>query len=219
MFTPAARDCQADFGGEFRKDLEGFFANYGIQLDASMPYAKGSTSAAESAISVVKGALRQLCLAHTATWPELLPTMLQAINSQGLYGSSTSRAQLYFSPYSWQNSIKLNKLLFPESLFSENYDKLQFIINKRQTNLTKRHIKDSTVYQKGNLVFAINVPKSKTEDGSSELKMTIEDLYYCHKVFPRHLRLWSLYRNHQKFTKRIVSESWYSTASKNADSN
>ena len=96
---------------------------------------------------------------------------------------------MYFSPYIWQNSIKLNKLLFPESLFSENYDKLQFIINKRQQNLTTRHIKDSTEYQKGNLVFTINVPKSKTEDGSSELRMTVEDLYYCHKVFPRHLRL------------------------------
>ena len=109
-----------------------------------MAYAKGSSSAAESAINVVKGALRQLCLAHTATWPELLPTLLQAINSQGLYGSSTSRAQLYFSPYSWQNSIKLNKLLFPEALFSETHDKLQFIIKRRQQNLTRRHIKDTT---------------------------------------------------------------------------
>jgi hypothetical protein len=154
-----------------------------------MAYAKGSTSAAESAINVVKGALRQLCLTHTATWPELLPTLLPAINSQGLYGSSTSRAQLYFSPYSWQNSIKLNKLLFPEALFSETHDKLQFIIKKRQKNLTKRHIKDRTEYQPGNLVFAINVPNSKTEDGSSELAQTVQDLYYYNKVFPRYLRL------------------------------
>ena len=91
---PPPQTVKIDFGGEFQKDLEGFFANYGIQLDASMPYSKGSTSAAESAINVVKGALRQLCLAHTATWPQLLPTLMQAINSQGLYGSATSRAQL-----------------------------------------------------------------------------------------------------------------------------
>jgi hypothetical protein len=166
---PPPQTVKIDFGGEFQKDLEGLFANYGIQLDASMPYQKGSTSAAESAINVDRGALRQLCLAHTAMWPQLLPTLQQAINLQGLYGSATSRAQLYFSPYSWQNSIKLNKLLFPEALFSENYDKLQFIIKRRQQNLTRRHIKDSTEYQPGNLVFAINVPKSKTEDGSSEL--------------------------------------------------
>ena len=61
---PPPQTVKADFGGEFKKDLEGFFANYGIQLDSSMPYSKGSTSAAESAISVVKGTLEvneQLC--------------------------------------------------------------------------------------------------------------------------------------------------------------
>ena len=146
-------------------------------------------AAAESGIAIVKGALRQMCLSYTSTWPQLLPTLLQAINSQGLYGSSTSRAQLYFSPYSWRNSTKLNKLMFPETLFADTFKKLQFVIMRRQKNLTQRHIKDSTQYQKGNLILAINVPSSKTEDGSSELKPTIEDIYYCDRVHPRYLRL------------------------------
>ena len=96
--------------------------------------------------------------------------------------------------------------MFSEALFSENYDKLQFIINKRQSNLTKLHIKDVTEYQKGNLVFAINVPSSKTEDGSSELKMTIEDLYYCHKVFPRHLRLIGVFTGSQRTLPRELCQ-------------
>ena len=171
-----------------------------------MAYAKGSTSSAKSAIAVCKGALRQLCLAHTATWPELLPTLLQAINSQGLYGTTTSRAQLYFSPYSWQNSVKLNKMLFPEQLFSENHDKMKFIVNKRQENLKKRQIPDSTSYQVGNLVFGINVPSSKTKDGSNELKMTVEGLYYCKKVFPRHLRLVGVFNGKQRSLPRELCQ-------------
>jgi hypothetical protein len=203
---PLPEVVKSDHGGEFRRDLEGFFANYGIQLDGSMAYAKGSTSAAESAIAVCKGALRQLCLAHTATWPELLPTLLQAINSQGLYGTTTSRAQLYFSPYSWQNSVKLNKMLFPEQLFCDNHEKMKFIINKRQENLKKRQIPDSTSYQVGNLVFGINVPSSKTENGSNELKMTVEGLYYCKKVFPRHLRLVGVFNGKQRSLPRELCQ-------------
>jgi hypothetical protein len=96
-----------------------------------MPYQKGSTSAAESAIAITKNALRQLCLSNPNDWPELLPTLLQAINSTCIYGSKTSRAQLYFSPYSWQNSLQLNGLLFPEKLYLETHEKLNHLIDQR----------------------------------------------------------------------------------------
>jgi hypothetical protein len=155
-----------------------------------MPYAKGSTSAAESAISITKNALRQLCLSNPTDWPELLPTLLQAVNSTMLHGTTTSRAQLYFSPYSWQNSLRLNGLLFPEKLFSDTYEKLNHLIDKRKKILKKRHIMDKTNYFKGNLVFSTNVPSTKSnESGSAELNSTIEDIYYVEKVFERQLRL------------------------------
>ena len=98
---------KADFGKEFLENLEGFLGRYGIALHSTMPYKKGSTSAAESAIALTKNALRQLCLSNPVDWPELLPTLLQAINSTEICGTKTSRAQLYFNPYSWQNSLKL----------------------------------------------------------------------------------------------------------------
>jgi hypothetical protein len=170
--------------------LEDFLGLYGIQLHSSMPYAKGSTSAAESAISITKNALRQLCLSNPTDWPELLPTLLQAVNSTMLHGTTTSRAQLYFSPYSWQNSLRLNGLLFPEKLFSDTYEKLNHLIDKRKKILKKRHIMDKTNYFKGNLVFSTNVPSTKSnESGSAELNSTIEDIYYVEKVFERQLRL------------------------------
>merc|ERR1712148_3302 len=99
---------KADFGKEFLGNLEGFLGRYGIALHSTMTYAKGSTSAAESAIAITKNALRQLCLANPVDWPEVLPTLLQAINSTDTSGTKASRSQLYFSPYSWQHSLKLN---------------------------------------------------------------------------------------------------------------
>ena len=41
---PPPQIVKADMGGEFQKDLEGFLGTYGIQLDGSMPYSKGSSS-------------------------------------------------------------------------------------------------------------------------------------------------------------------------------
>jgi hypothetical protein len=95
---PIPAEIKCDFGSEFRKDLDKFLAKYNIELNSSKPYAKGSSSYAESAIKLVKGALHQLCLTHVHNCPELVPILVQGINSQGLYGTSTSRAQLYFSP-------------------------------------------------------------------------------------------------------------------------
>jgi hypothetical protein len=83
---------------------------------------------------------------------------------------------------------------------------MKFIVNKRQENLKKRQIPDSTSYQVGNLVFAINVPSSKTKDGSNELKMTIEGLYYCKRVFPRHLRLVGVFNGKQRSLPRELCQ-------------
>ena len=155
-----------------------------------MPYAKGSTSAAESAIAITKNALRQLCLSNPVDWPELLPTLLQAINLTEIQGTKASRTQLYFSPYSWQNSLKLNGLLFPEKLFLETHEILNHLLDKRKKILKKRHISDNTNYFKGNLVFATNLPStSKNTSGSAELNPTVEDLYYVEAVHERWLRL------------------------------
>ena len=37
-------------------------------------------------------------------------------------GTETTRIQLYFSPYSFPNNLKLNNLLFPGAIFSENFE-------------------------------------------------------------------------------------------------
>ena len=89
------QEVKSDFGSEFQKELDVFLAKYGIQLTASKPLAKGSTSHAESAIRLVKASLRQLCLSHTSNWPELLPLLINGINQQSLYGTDCSRSQLF----------------------------------------------------------------------------------------------------------------------------
>ena len=118
------QQIKSDFSPEFQQQLDSFLATYGIQLTSSKPYSKGSTAQAESVIRLVKDALRQLCLTHTANWPQLVPILIQGLNTQSVYGTGTSRSQLYFSPYSYPNSLKLNSLLFPEQIFNENFEKL-----------------------------------------------------------------------------------------------
>ena len=57
-----------DMGSEFMKNLDIFLAQYNISLQASQPYHKGSTAAAESTINLVKSALRRICEADPSEW-------------------------------------------------------------------------------------------------------------------------------------------------------
>ena len=165
---PLPQEIKSDFGPEFQKDLDVFLAQYNITLAASKPFCKGSTSNAESAIRLVKEALRQLCLTHTHNWPQMIPILLHGLNSQGLYGTTTSRSQLYFSPYSYVNALRLDNLLFPEQLFNETYDKLNLIIKRRQQRLTKKQILDKTQYQEGNIILAVNHPHQRSKPGTGD---------------------------------------------------
>ena len=87
-------EIKADFGSEFKKDLDKFLAKYGIHLSSTKPYNKGSTAQAESVIRLVKQSLRQLCFTHTSNWQELVPILIQGLNQQSLYKTGTSRSQL-----------------------------------------------------------------------------------------------------------------------------
>ena len=169
---PIPQEIKSDFGPEFQKDLDTFLAQYNINLAASKPYSKGSTSQAESAIRLVKEALRQLCLTHTHNWPQMIPILLNGLNSQGLYGTTTSRSQIYLSPYSYTNALRLDNLLFPEQLFNETYDKLDQIIKRRQKRLTKKQILDKTQYQEGNIILAVNHPIAHTKGHRQFLALT-----------------------------------------------
>ena len=193
---PIPSEIKADFGSEFKRDLDSFLSRYNIQLNSSKPFSKGSTGSAEAAIRLLKGGLRQLCLANTSNWPELIPLLIQGLNSTGLYGTATTRQQLYFSPYSFANNLHLDGLLWPEIIFNENYERLQFIINKRKKNLKTRQNMDKISYQEGNLVLAINHPVSQSNDQkgkSQELRLTTRGVYYVTRVCPAHLRLVGLF--------------------------
>ena len=191
----------ADFGSEFRKELDIFLTRYNIQLISSKPFAKGSTGSAEQAIRLLKGGLRQLCLANTSHWYEMVPLLIQGLNATGIYGTSTTRQQLYFSPFSYANKLHLDGLLWPEVLFNQNYERLKFIITRRKKNLQQRSNMDNIVYQEGNLVLATNHPitPSEAEKGKSqELRLTTRGIYYVKRVLPAHLRLVGLFSGEER---------------------
>jgi hypothetical protein len=191
-------------GSEFMKDLDSFLAKFNISLNASKPYSKGSSSNSESAIRLVKAALRQLCLTHTHNWPEMIPLLVQGINATGLYGTATTRSMLYFSPYSYTNELKLDGLLFPETIFNEHFHQLKHIVKRRQNNLSKNKILDKTKYQIGNLVLAVNHPvqNAETKGKSQELAMTVKGIYYIKDVHPAHLRLIGLFTGEERTLPR-----------------
>ena len=191
-------------GSEFRKGLDTFLAKYSITLSASKAYSKGSSSNAESAIRLVKSALRQLCLTHTSSWPEMLPLLVQGINASGLYGTSTSRSNLYFSPYSYSNHLQLDEILVPEAIFNQHFEQMKFIVKRRQSRLSKAQVLDKTKYQKGNLVLAVNHPVSnkETKGLSQELALTVKGVYYIKSVAPSHLRLIGLFTGEERTLPR-----------------
>ena len=126
-------EIKADFGSEFKKEFHQFLANYGISLSSCKPLSNGSTAQAESVIRLVKSALCQLCMSHTSNWPAMVPIMLQGLNQQCLYGTGTSRSQLYFSPFSYPYNMKLNNLLFPETIFNMQSDKIKISTGKHNS--------------------------------------------------------------------------------------
>ena len=201
---PIPSEIKVDLGSEFRQGLDSFLAKYSISLSASKAYSKGSSSNAESAIRLVKSALRQLCLTHTANWPELLPLLVQGINATGLYGTTTSRSNLYFSPFSYANHLQLNGLLVPEAIFNQHYDQMKHIVKRRQNRLSQRQVLDKTKYQPGNLVLAVNHPvkNNDTKGLSQELAMTVRGIYYVKQVLPSHLRLIGLFTGEERSLPR-----------------
>ena len=201
---PIPAEIKVDLGSEFLQGLDSFLAKYNISLSASKAYSKGSSSNAESAIRLVKSALRQLCLTHTANWPELLPLLVQGINSTGLYGTSTSRSNLYFSPFSYANHLQLDGLLVPEAIFNQHFDQMKHIVKRRQNRLSQRQVLDKTKYQPGNLVLAVNHPvkNNDTKGLSQELAMTVRGIYYVKEVSPSHLRLIGLFTGEERSLPR-----------------
>ena len=191
-------ELKSDFGSVFQEELDKFLAKYGIQLSASKPLAKGSTSQAESVIRLVKAALRQLCLSHTHNWPELVPILINGFNLQSLYGTDTSRSQLFFSPYSYPNKLRLNSLLFPDQIFNQHYERINRIIKRRQQNLSKKHIRDGTKYQLGNIILATNMPGNRTPGKSQELCMTVTGIYYVKEVSESHLRVIGIFSGEER---------------------
>ena len=128
----------------------------------------------------------------------MIPILLHGLNSQGLYGTTTSRSQLYLSPYSYVNALRLDNLLFPEQLFSETYDKLDLIIKRRQQRLTKKQILDKTQYQDGNIILAVNHPITHKKGQSQELAMTVKGIHYGKAVFPDKLRVVGLFSGEER---------------------
>ena len=159
----------------------------------------------------------KLCLSHTSNRPQLVSILVQGLNTQSLYGTGTSRSQLYFSPYSRQDSLKLNNLLFPEAICNENFEKLDYIIKRRKSRLDKKQILDRTKYQKGNIVLATNVLSSKSTGISQELNMTVKGIYYVKSVIPSHLRIIGLFTGEERNLPREYIETsttkWYTSAS------
>ena len=125
---------------------------------------------------------------HPLEWPQLTRPV----------GTTTSRSQLYLSPFSYVNALRLDNLLFPEQWFNETYDKLDQIIKRRQQRLTKKQILDKTQYQEGNIILAVNHPITHTKGQSQELAMTVRGVHYVKKVFPDKLRVVGLFSGEER---------------------
>ena len=79
-----------------------------------------------------------------------------------------------------------------------NFEKLNMIIKRRKSKLTKKQILDKTEYQEGNIILATNVPTAKSNGNSQELKMTVQGVYYVKNVTSSHLRVIGLFTGEER---------------------
>ena len=197
----APTEIRTDMGTEFAQNLENFLSQYNIVHTSVKPFHKGGTSIAEVCIRLAKQGLRQLCLANQRIWPELLPNLVQGLNTAPLSGTEVSRNQLFYSPFSHQNPLRLGKLAWPEQLFDMHYSNLKYIIDRRKKNLKKKAILDKVRYQPGNIVLSVNHPVTRPAGeglSSQELQMTVRSIFYVKIVAPTHLRVINLFSGAEK---------------------
>ena len=91
-------------------------------------------------------------------------------------------------------------------IFNENYEKLDFIIKRRKSRLTKKQVLHKTKYQIGNIVLTTNLPSTKSTGTSQELAMTVKGIYYVKSVLPAHLRLIGLFTGEERKLPREYCE-------------
>merc|ERR1712215_438499 len=105
-------------------------------------------------------------------------------------------------PDSYPNNIKLNNLLFPESIYNTQFDQINKIIQKRKKIITSRAILDSVEYQPGNIALATNIPVSAPKGTFKELQLLVQGVYYVKTVSPTHLRLIHLFTGEERTLPR-----------------
>ena len=150
---------------------------------------KGSTSAVESHIRLVKSSLRQFCMADPKNWPSFLPLISSGINGLGLYNSRVTREMLYFSPFANHDNVNLLAFQLPEMIFNQQYSMLKHLANKRKRRLLNSSKIDPTKFHKNSLVLAVNHPIGHQKGTSDELQPVVRGIYYVKEVRPDSLRL------------------------------
>ena len=178
-----------DHGSEFLENLDQFLASYNIELKMGKPYMKGSTSAVESHIRLVKSSLRQFCMADPKNWPSFLPLISSGINGLGLYNSRVTREMLYFSPFANHDNVNLLAFQLPEMIFNQQYSMLKHLANKRKRRLLNSSKIDPTKFHKNSLVLAVNHPIGHQKGTSDELQPVVRGIYYVKEVRPDSLRI------------------------------
>ena len=188
LATSVPRVIAVDHGSEFKEGLDKELARMNVQLEATAPYIKSSTSTAESAIRLLKRALRKLCLYDPSNWEENLPLIVNSLNNSSLY-NKVSRNQFYFSPFHYANHLNLMGLTdMPAFLFDEQWNSLQQIINTRSSNLQKTSSGFQETYKTGQLITDHYVPGT-TAETSAELTPAVKGIFRIKEVFPKRLRV------------------------------
>ena len=99
---PPLNKIQTDFDAEYRQIWTAVCAKYGVSHINEIPKRSQSQGGSEISIELLKQGLARICASQEKgrqNWPDMLPKLIQTLNSYFPYKRKLSRAQLPFSPF------------------------------------------------------------------------------------------------------------------------
>ena len=179
---PAMRVLQVDGDGSFSAAFEETCHQNQIFLKTKLPRSSQTNSTAEVSIRDLKNLMTKLANQHNGrnAWSRYLSLCMQAFNKRHVYNCEVSRANLYLSPFFYNN---LNYIFCPPEFLPQGYNKdlikfqrLTFdeLNNKRKASLYKLHQKltsPASFILKAGQILTDNTSKDEREtiDGSKAL--------------------------------------------------
>ena len=180
--TGLPRHVKVDMGPEWGYHFQHTLAKLGVNVVTTIPRRSNSIAGAEKAIDLLKRALNravnQYIPSMRCQWEEILPRVINSINTSTLRQTTLSRRQLYHSPLIYQNNLASPPLDLAD-VADIHCRTLAELTRLRDLNIKRKAKNAFSDLTEGTIVVHVLGDKEvpTQQDGTRGLVPTAQDVY------------------------------------------